>query len=80
MLIIAILSQTACVTKTGKKYHAKDWVYLSNSSIVINLVNAIAKGYRACQNCMSENTTKITSEDTLKIVKKELKNKGTDPR
>lgn len=45
------LSQTVYVTKTGKKYHKENCTYLRSSSISVNLIQAINKGYGACSVC-----------------------------
>jgi len=43
--------QIVYVTKTGKKYHAANCRYLSQSKIPISLKDAKAKGYEPCKVC-----------------------------
>ena len=80
MLTSGLVAQTVYVTKTGKKYHDKNCVHLSKSSIAISLEDAVAKGFIACKNCMPESTTKTTTKDTVKTVNKEMKNEEAAPR
>ena len=80
MLSSGMVAQTVYVTKTGKKYHDKNCVHLSKSSIAISFEDAVAKGYTACQNCTSISTTKTTPKDTVKTVNKEVKNEEGAPR
>lgn len=42
---------TVYITATGHKYHAAGCQYLKNSSIPININQAIAQGYTACSRC-----------------------------
>ncbi len=44
-------SQTVYITKSGKKYHIEDCRYLSNSSIAIDLSEAVSRGYTPCKVC-----------------------------
>jgi methylphosphotriester-DNA--protein-cysteine methyltransferase len=80
MLTSGLVAQTVFVTKTGKKYHDKNCIHLSKSSIAISLEDAVAKGYTACKNCMPESTNKTTPKDTVKTVNKEVKNEEAAPR
>lgn len=56
-LISNVCSQTVYVTKTGKKYHNEDCRYLRQSSIAINLHDAIKRGYTPCLVCKPTVTT-----------------------
>lgn len=42
---------TVYITATGHKYHAAGCQYLKNSSIPIDINQAIAQGYTACSRC-----------------------------
>ena len=42
---------TVYVTKTGKKYHSNDCIYLSKSKISITLKEAKEEGYTPCSKC-----------------------------
>ncbi|WP_338536796.1 hypothetical protein [Helicovermis profundi] len=40
------------ITNTGSKYHYKNCIHLRQSSIPININEAIKKGYTPCENCV----------------------------
>ncbi len=44
-------SETVYRTKTGKKYHESDCIYLKNSKIEITLSKAKSKGLTPCSVC-----------------------------
>ena len=52
LLITSLVSaQTVYVTKTGGKYHRESCSYLRQSSIPINLRDAVERGYTPCSRC-----------------------------
>jgi len=74
LLFSNVFSQTVYVTKTGKKYHKETCRYLNKSSYSINLSDAIAKGYDACNVCKPSSTATIPSNQQTRTQKKETQN------
>ncbi len=46
-----LFSQTVYITKSGKKYHQEDCRYLKNSSIQIDINEAVERNYTPCSVC-----------------------------
>lgn len=51
ILSVDLFSQTVYITKTGAKYHSGGCQYLRRSSILIELNDALDRGYTACSKC-----------------------------
>lgn len=75
-------SQTVYITKTGKKYHSENCIYLKKSSIQIDIKDAIDRGNNACSRCNppelsdKEATVKETSSTVSKSSSKSEMSSG----
>lgn len=70
-----VFSQTVYITKTGEKYHIEACAYLKNSSIEIQLADAIDRGYQACKVCKPNSGAKLKPEAKNSTVKQEISSK-----
>ncbi len=79
LLSTDFFAQTVYVTRTGAKYHSAGCQYLRQSSIPMQLKDALASGYTACSRCnpprqITEKQSAVTKPDTS--TKQQLKTKG----
>lgn len=56
LLTCSAFSQTVYVTKSGKKYHNENCRYLTNSTVSIDLSDAISSGYSPCKVCKPQHS------------------------
>lgn len=79
-----ILAQTVYITKTGKKYHRASCSYLKQSSIAIDLKDAVARGYTPCSRCkppvLKEKISKVEPNDETKVEKKTIEGTNSGER